>query len=94
MDPQSANHKMSGQVNLNSDNSVPSPRRSRLALSLRAMMVVILLIGGGLGWFLVRVRTQRDAAAAVKRAGGSISYDWEWSDGMPSRPDSVKDSRT
>ena len=38
-------------------------------------MVVVLIIGGGLGWFAYRVRVKRMAIAAIKRDGGRIDYD-------------------
>ena len=49
--------------------------------SLRAMIVVVLLIGCGLGWVVRSAHVQRDAVAAIGKAGGIVSYDWEWSNG-------------
>ena len=49
--------------------------------SLRALIVLVLLIGAGLGWLVRSAHVQRDAVAAIRRAGGSVSYDWEWSNG-------------
>jgi hypothetical protein len=43
--------------------------RHRLKLSLRAMMLVILLVGTWLGWQVNRAREQREAVAAVRRLG-------------------------
>ena len=43
--------------------------------SLRALMVLVLLIGAGLGWLVRSAHVQRDAVAAVRRAGGSVSID-------------------
>ncbi len=54
-----------------------------LRLSLRALIVLVLLIGGGLGWMVHRARVQREAVAAIERAGDKGWYDWEWSDGHP-----------
>jgi hypothetical protein len=55
-------------------------RRPRVRLSLRALMIVVLLIGGGLGWIVHRADVQREAVAAIVQGGGSVKYDWEWSD--------------
>jgi hypothetical protein len=44
-------------------------------------MVLVLLLGGGLGWFAHLARQaqiQRDAVAAVKKFGGSAHYDWQF----------------
>ena len=49
--------------------------------SLRALIVLVLLIGAGLGWLVRSAHVQRDAVAAIRRAGGSVSYDWEWNNG-------------
>ncbi len=57
----------------------PSPKswRRRLRLSVRALMVVVLITGGGLGWVIHRARVQRESVAAIKRAGGYVAYDWQ-----------------
>ena len=49
--------------------------------SLRALIVLVLLIAAGLGWLVRSAHVQRDAVAAIRRAGGSVSYDWEWNNG-------------
>ena len=38
-------------------------------ISLRTMMVLVLVFGGWLGWFVRRVQVQRDAVAAVEKSG-------------------------
>src|SRR5262245_41378889 len=53
----------------------------RVRLSVRALMALVLAIGGGLGWFVHRAQLQRDAVAAILRAGGRVSYDWQWNNG-------------
>jgi hypothetical protein len=56
----------------------PSPVRRRwLRLSVRGSIVLVLVVGGGLGWIAYEIRTQRGAVAAAKRAGGYIRYSWE-----------------
>jgi hypothetical protein len=60
----------------------PPPRRWQryLRFSVRAMLVLVLAVGGALGWWIVKVRTQRDAVRAIQRAGGSVDYEEPWSD--------------
>jgi internalin A len=55
--------------------------RRFLRFSVRGLVVVVLVIGAGLGWFVRGARIQREAVAAITKAGGSVYYDWEWSDG-------------
>lgn len=50
-------------------------RRARL--SIRGLMVLVLVIGAGLGWFIRRAAVQRDAAKAIVAAGGSVRYDFQ-----------------
>ncbi len=52
-------------------------RRRRLRLSLRGLMVLVLIFGGGLGWIVLRTKVQRDAVLAITRTGGSVVYDWD-----------------
>ncbi len=61
----------------------PSQRiwRRRLRLSVRALMILVLILGGGVGWVVHRVQVKREAFAAVEKAGGNITLDWEWIDG-------------
>jgi hypothetical protein len=51
--------------------------RGMLRFSLRALVVLILVIGAGLGWIVRSARIQRDAVAAIRRHGGSVLYDGE-----------------
>jgi hypothetical protein len=48
-----------------------------LRLSVRGLMLVVLAVGGYLGWWLHLARVQRQAVAAIRGAGGSISYEWD-----------------
>lgn len=52
--------------------------RHRLKVSLRATMLVILLVGIWLGWQVNKAREQRGAVAAVQRYGGWVHYDYEF----------------
>jgi Leucine Rich repeat len=45
--------------------------------SVRALMVLVLFVGAGMGWIVHRARVQRDAVAAIVRVGGTVYYDWE-----------------
>ncbi|QDV38837.1 leucine-rich repeat domain-containing protein [Tautonia plasticadhaerens] len=55
------------------------PRWRRLVprLSVRMLLVLVLVIGGGLGWVVHSARVQREAVEAIRRAGGSVQYDWQ-----------------
>jgi hypothetical protein len=51
--------------------------------------MILVLIGGLLGWYGLKVREQRVIVAAIREAGGDVGYDWQ---GAPSGnlPDLVK----
>jgi internalin A len=59
----------------------PKTWRRRLRISVRGLMVLVLITGGGLGWVIHRAKVQRDAVAAIKRVGGHIGYSWQRSKG-------------
>jgi Leucine rich repeat len=61
--------------------SVSRPWRRFLRFSVRGLIVLVLVIGVGLGWIVRQAHIQRDAVAAILAAGGSVKYDWEWSNG-------------
>ncbi len=47
-------------------------------------MVLVLIIGGGLGYFVLRAKTQREAVLAIERAGGQVWYRWpEFAESFP-----------
>src|SRR5437764_11930310 len=48
-----------------------------IRLSLRALVLLVLLIGSILGWIVHPAHVQRDVVATIKRAGGHVFYDWE-----------------
>ena len=59
------------------DPDSPAPRRRRwFRLSLRATLVLVLLVGGVTGWVTDQIRTQRQAVATIRAAGGRVRYDW------------------
>jgi hypothetical protein len=73
----------------------PVPRRPwwrRLRLSVRFLMVLVLIVGGSLGWFIHRATVQRDAVRAIEAAGGTVSYDFQQSPSFltPSKPPGPK----
>lgn len=56
----------------------PVCKKSRFRLSLRGLMVLVLIIGGGLGWIVYRARVQREAIAVIRRAGGDVNVNLDW----------------
>ena len=61
---------------------VTRPWRRFLRFSVRGLIVLVLVIGGGLGWLVRSARIQREAVAAIKSAGGLVFYDGKWIDGV------------
>jgi internalin A len=55
------------------------PVRKGFVLSLRSAMLLVLLSGMWMGWRVNRANDQRRAVAAIQRARGSISYDYQFS---------------
>jgi internalin A len=52
-------------------------RKLSLHMSVRALMLFVLFIGGTLGWIVHLAHVQRDAVAAIRSAGGQAIYDWQ-----------------
>ena len=50
--------------------------RARARVSVGGFMVLVLLVGAGLGWTVRKARMQREAVAAVEKAGGFVTYDF------------------
>jgi hypothetical protein len=46
-------------------------------MSLRALMLLIVVVAAWLGWICHRARVQREAVAAIEGAGGTVFYDWQ-----------------
>src|SRR6516225_2413481 len=66
--------------------SSPSDRVSRpwrrfLRFSVRGLILIVIVLGAGLGWIVRQAHIQRDAVAAIRKAGGSVTYDWEFDNG-------------
>lgn len=53
------------------------PRRRWRSLSLRSLMILVLLCGGWLGWWLDRARRQREAVEALRALGTVVAFDDE-----------------
>ena len=54
------------------------PRRRRLRFSVRALMLLVLMVAVILGRQVNQARRQRDAVAAIRRYGGWVQYDYEF----------------
>jgi hypothetical protein len=59
------------------DTPTRRPWWTYMRLSLRGLIVLVLLIGGILGRTVHQAQVQREAVAAITRAGGSVYYDWQ-----------------
>jgi internalin A len=44
----------------------------------RALMVLVLIVGAPLGWVIGSAKIQRNAVAAIRRIDGTIVYNWDW----------------
>lgn len=58
-----------------------APKRFALRLSVRMSMGLVLLVGVWLGWVVRRADRQRQAVAAIEKAGGRVYYDWQYTGG-------------
>jgi hypothetical protein len=56
------------------DDRVSRSWRRFLRFNVGWLIVVVLVIGAGLGWVAREAHIQRDAVAAIKRAGGSVGF--------------------
>ncbi len=65
--------------------TLPKPwgRRISFRLSVRALLVLVMFIGGGLGWRFHQARVQGEATAAIARNGGRVGYNWRAFWGQP-----------
>jgi internalin A len=57
----------------------------RLRLHARPIVATVFIFAALVGWREYLVHTQRDAVAAIQRAGGTVSYEWEFRNGMPAQ---------
>ncbi len=63
---------------------VSRPWRRFLRVSVRGMIVLVIVVGAGLGWIVRRAHIQRDAVAAIRKAGGALAYSWDPKNGFAS----------
>jgi hypothetical protein len=67
-------------------------RRKYLRFSVRGLIVLVLVIGTWLGWIVRSAHIQREAVAAITKAGGSVKYNYGRTSGSyipggkPSKP--------
>jgi Leucine-rich repeat (LRR) protein len=59
--------------------------RKHLRISMRGLIVLVLVIGGGLGWLIRSARIQREAVAELQKNGDAANYNWQVIDGKPIR---------
>ena len=52
---------------------VSRPWRRFLRFSVRGMIVLVLVIGGWLGWIVRSARIQREAVAAIEKSAGVLT---------------------
>ena len=62
------------------------PRRRFWTMSLRGLMILVLVVGGLLGWRARRASIQRRAVAIVTAAGGHVTYDFQAPPNRPFQP--------
>jgi hypothetical protein len=55
---------------------ISRPWWNYVRISVRGLIVLVLLIGAGVGWIVRSARIQRDAVAAIQKAGGYVGYGW------------------
>jgi hypothetical protein len=60
---------------------ISHPWRKYLRFSVRGLIVFVIVVGAGLGWVVRQAHIQRDAVAAIVRAGGVVEYDWQRGNG-------------
>jgi hypothetical protein len=52
-------------------------RLPRVRVTIRRLMILVLVLGYGFGWIVLRAHVQRDAVHAIRLAGGAVYYEWE-----------------
>ena len=59
------------------------PWRRYLRFRLRGLILLLIVFGAGLGWIVRQAHVQRDAVAAVRKAGGTVRYSWAHGNTFP-----------
>src|SRR5262245_60105787 len=57
---------------------VSRPWRRFLSFSVRGLIVFVIVFGAGMGWIVRQAHIQREAVAAIMRAGGLVKYNKGW----------------
>ena len=57
------------------------PWRRFLRFSVRGLIILVLVVAVALGWIVRQAHIQRDAVAAIRKAGGFVAYSWDWDQG-------------
>jgi hypothetical protein len=57
--------------------------RRYLRFSVRGLILLVLVVGAGLGWIVSEARIQREVVSEIVKAGGNVTYDWQWSHRWP-----------
>ena len=65
---------MSNPVPIVPDPAVPRPRRRWWAVSLRGLMVLILVVGGLIGWWVRGATLRREAVTTLREAGAVVTF--------------------
>jgi len=63
------------------DSDLPKAKRRWYRFSLRALLIVVLLLSVLPGWFALKLRQaerQRQAVEAIRKAGGTVLYDYQF----------------
>ncbi len=61
----------------------PHPRQGKRGLTLRALMLLVVIVGGVLGTQVRLAHRQRDVATFLRQNRWSIDYDWQWEGDRP-----------
>jgi internalin A len=61
------------------------PWRRYLRFGMQGLIVLVLLIGAGMGWIVRQARVQREAVAAIVKAGGSAYYESDLKTGFSAK---------
>lgn len=64
------------------DQTSPRRRRNRLRISVRALVVLILILGSGLAWVVRHARVQREVVTAMRNVRASTYYEWQYKQGV------------
>ena len=81
-----ADDRPGGRRHASSSTTQSGRRRPRVRLSVRALMIVVLILGGGMGWLVRRAHDPARCRRGRRAGRRAVWYDWEWA-GVRSLPD-------